>query len=117
MSPTRAQDYQQSNVEPIRSTIPVSQTKSEIIRLQGTTVAGVYIPAVFTGLSITFESSYDGINFFPIYDGGSVLSVVVDILKYIPLSPQLFYGVRFLKIVSSIPEPTEPELIIIPYPI
>ena len=114
---TNVNQFQQSIIEPIQATIAISTTDSDAINLQGTTIAGIYIPSVFTGTAISFKASYDGINYFNISDGTAIVSATVTGGQYIALSPIVFYGVRELKIVSNAAEAAERILTVIPYSI
>lgn len=99
-------------------TIENGETVSDAIDLHGTTIAGLTLPAAFTGTTLTFQASYNGVDFVPIHDGISAdfsITIVPD--RYIPIDPSLFYGIRWLKIVSGSIEVSDRIIVINPYPI
>lgn len=113
----QVKQYVQSIIEPLEATIAISTTESDAINLQGTTIAGMYIPAAFTGTSISFKASYDGVNFVDISDGSTIVAATIAPSQYVALSPIIFYGVRLLKIVSNASEAAERVITVIPYSI
>jgi len=50
-------------------TIAAAATISSAIDLKIDTLCGIYIPAGFTGTTITFSASYDATNYSPVKDG------------------------------------------------
>lgn len=86
----------------VDTVIANGQTISGAIDLSGTTLAGIHLPAAFTGTSLsflaarTFDGTYQGV-----YRQGADLSVTVAAGKYVPLNPSDFAGLQFIKIVSG----------------
>lgn len=66
----------------------------------------LYIPAAFTGTSVSFKISYDGTNWFPLYDAvGNVLyTVSVTQDRVYKLSPVDWIGVRWVQVISNAAE-------------
>lgn len=74
------------------------------------TLAGVYLPSDFVGTSFGINASFNGVDFFPIYDSNAEtpgpLSIACDADSYIPIDPIYTYGVRHYQFVSSAAETT-----------
>jgi hypothetical protein len=87
--------------EPV--TIESSETKSAEVDLRGTTLCGLYMPAAFTGTTLTFEAATSsGGTFVPVYDElGNQVSITVSSSRFISLDPAEFAGIQFLKAVSG----------------
>jgi hypothetical protein len=85
------------------ATILSGQQDSSTIIGGGGTLCGVFIPAGFTGSSISFLASQDGSNFFPVHNttSGALLSYSVTAGTYCAIDPKDFYGINFLQIVSA----------------
>lgn len=85
------------------ATIASSGTVSTVINTGGMTVVGVMLPATFTGTTLTFKASTDGINFFTVKSttSGTSLSYTVAQGTYAALDPKDFYGIQYLEIVSG----------------
>lgn len=82
--------------------IAAGQAASDPVDLGGTTLCGLYLPAAFTGTSLTFQASPSaGGTYQTIQKSGADLSIAVAPGKYAALSPGDFAGVQFLKIVSN----------------
>lgn len=113
---SKASDYN-TIIDTIQATILNGQTESSIVDLKGTTSAVLYIPASFTGTSISFQTSFDnGDTFFVLQDGnGNPVSPSVSPSISVPLSPQQFYGIRLLKIVSGSAEVGDKIITVVPY--
>lgn len=93
------------------ATIAISTTKSAAVDLRGTTLCGFYMPAAFTGITITFEASADNSTFVPVEDGGGAsISKTVSASKYISLNPADFAGIQYLKLVSGSTETAERDI-------
>jgi hypothetical protein len=84
-------------------TIASGQTTSPAIACGGLVLCGLFIPAGFTGTSISFLASQDGTNFFPVKSttSGTALSYTVAASTYAAIDPKDFQGINFLKIVSG----------------
>jgi hypothetical protein len=78
-------------------------TQSSAVDLTNFVLCGMFIPSAFTGTTITFQcSDAAGGTYVNIADGaGNVLTKTVAVSQYIYLDPNIFAGVRFLKITSG----------------
>lgn len=84
-------------------TVANGATNSSQIDLKDKTLLGLFMPAAFTGTTITFLTSQVlGGTDVTVTDGaGTDYSVTVAASKYVPVDPQKFLGVRFLKVKSG----------------
>ena len=102
------------NIRNFTTTILNTATDSDDTDLGQATLVGVYIPASFTGTSISFKAAttQDG-TYAPIKDGaGALVSKTVAAGDYITLDPVTFAGVQFLKVVSGSAEGADRSLIL-----
>lgn len=78
-------------------------TVSDVLDMVGHTLCGIFIPAAFTGVALTFQASPTATGtFVSVRDGaGAALTVTVAAGQYIPIDPKNFHGLRYLKIVSG----------------
>lgn len=85
------------------ATIANGGTTSDLIDLRYKTVCGLKFPSSLTSTSMTFTVSDTATGTFAtMADGaGSDISKTIAAGKYIPLSPNDFAGVRFLKLVAG----------------
>lgn len=115
---SKASDFHQQCIDVVSATILNGQSDSDTVSLNGTSIAGLYVPSAFTGTELTFQASFDGTNFFVVQDGlGTAIAVTVSPSIYVPLSPQSFYGIRNLRIISGSPEASDRVLSVVPYSI
>lgn len=79
---------------------------SAAIDLRGKTLCGIFVPASFVGTSLTFSTSLTKSGtYVSMRDGaGSAYSKTIAASQFLPLNPQDFAGVRFLKVISSATE-------------
>ena len=83
-------------------TITSGQTVSDAIDTQGLDMVQIEMPAAFTGITMTFQSSLDNSTFNACYNtSGTALSCTVAASRNILISPQDFAGVRYIKLVSG----------------
>ena len=82
-------------------TIASSGTTSTGLTLQGTIPLAIQTPAALTGTSFTFQASVDGASWFDLYNAGTQYSVTVAASRYIALNPDVFEGIRYIRIVSG----------------
>lgn len=83
-------------------TIPISTTTSGVITTNGMSLVGIYMPATFTGTSITFTACATlGGTYSPMNNKSGPVSYTVAANEYIAIDPTDFYGVEFFKIVSG----------------
>lgn len=94
-------------------TIASSGSTSTALTLQGTTPLAIQMPAAFTGTAITFECSVDGSTFYDLYNEATEYSVAVLASRYVALNPNVFEGVRFIRLVSGSSEAAIREIFVI----
>ena len=78
-----------------------SGTTSTAFTLQGTIPLAIVTPAGLASTSITFQCSLDGASFYDLYNGSSAYSLTVAASRYISLNPDVFEGVRYIRIVTG----------------
>ena len=78
-----------------------SGTTSTAFTLQGTIPLAIVTPAGLASTSITFQCSLDGSSFYDLYNGSSAYSLTVAASRYISLNPDVFEGVRYVRIVTG----------------
>jgi hypothetical protein len=78
-----------------------SGTTSTAFPLQGTIPLAIVTPAGLASTSITFQCSLDGSSFYDLYNGSSAYSLTVAASRYISLNPDVFEGVRYVRIVTG----------------
>lgn len=83
------------------ATIPNTFQLSGAIDLGQKRAVGLILPAVFTGTSVTFHASADGVTFYDLYQDGALLTVAVGTSRRVALDPLAFFGVQHLKIKSA----------------
>ena len=85
------------------ATIANGAQESSTIACGGFVLCGLLIPAAFTGTTITFEASVDGINFFPLFSAttGAAVSYTVAQGNFYAIDPTDFYGIPYLQIKSG----------------
>lgn len=84
-------------------TIASGQQDSAAVNLVGGTLCGVYLPAAFTGASLTFKAStaVGGTYKEVLNEDGTPYTVTVSADGYSPVDPSVFAGVLFLKVRSA----------------
>jgi hypothetical protein len=87
----------------LTATIANGAQLSGAIDLKKCTAAGIFMPAAFTGVALTFFTAptLSGTYVEIVKLDGTALSQTAAASKYIPLDPAYFAGVRFLKIRSG----------------
>lgn len=92
-----------SNYVDVLFDISVDDDQTEVINLGGRVLTGIYMPAAWTAAALTFLASYDGTNFFPIYDDtGTEVSVTAAASTFITINPSTWFGtLHYLKIRSG----------------
>lgn len=83
--------------------IPISTTTSVAIPTRGFALVGVQLPAAFTGTTLTFQVSFDGTTYQPVYvtTTGTALSYTVAQGHYVAVDPTPFQGATYIKLVSG----------------
>lgn len=99
-------------------TIASSGTTSGAADLGGTTLVGLRMPDTLTGTSVTFKcgDSLAG-TYQTLQRNGADYSVPVAASKYISLDPNIFAGVRFIKVVSGSSEGDARSVILVSRPV
>ena len=87
-------------------TIASGDTASGAVDLLAESLFNVFIPSSFTGTALTFQvaTAVDGTFVTLTNEDGTDYSVTVAASKCVVVDPQIFAGVRFLKIVSDAAE-------------
>ncbi len=95
--------YSQQMNPALQVTLLSGGTKTPAINLNGFTLCGIFLPATFTGTTLTFEASIDGVTFVAVKSttSGSALSYTVAQNTFAAIDPKDFQGIRYLKIVSG----------------
>lgn len=88
----------------ITTTIAASGTTSAAVQLGGFVPVGIYLPATFTGTTLTFTACDTVGGTYLVLKSttsGTSLSYTVAQGTYVALDPKDFQGVNFLKLVSG----------------
>ena len=103
LQPKNAMNGYQGNFIVSSAAIASGQTASAVVQLKGYSLVGVQLPAAFTGTTLTFQVSSDGVTFVALKSttSGTALSYTVAQGTYAAIDPVAFYGVNYLKIVSG----------------
>jgi hypothetical protein len=89
-------------MEPIPATIAASGSVSDDVNLGGRVLVGIEMPTAWTAASITFQASFDGTNFFDVYDGaGSEVSGTAGASQFITMNPATLYGIKVIRVRSG----------------
>lgn len=101
-----ASEYTSSLADNLTTSIASGATESAAINFQGCTLCGIFLPAAFTGTSLSFSAAAsEGGSFLPLQQSdGTLLTVPVTANRYLALDASLFMGVRFLRIISNASE-------------
>ena len=79
-----------------------SGTTSTGLKLGGTIPLAIVTPAGLASTSLTFQCSLDdGSNYYDLYNGASAYSLTVAASRYIALNPDVFEGVRTIRIIAG----------------
>lgn len=95
-------------------TIANSTTVSAAVDLAGTTLHGLILPAALTGVAMTFQMSDTLAGTYVAVQNlsGASHSVTVAASKFVPVDPNIFAGIRFLKLVSGSAEAADRTIIL-----
>lgn len=86
----------------VTATITSGQSLSASAEVNGEHVIGIIVPASWTAAGLSFQGSFDGTNFFELYDmSGVALSVPVVVSSYTVIQPTAMHGVNFVKVRSG----------------
>lgn len=90
------------------ATIALNQTVSNTIDCRKDQLLAIYIPATFTGTSISFQSSVDGVNYVTMKAIGSSSAYSEPLINPNPsggqcvsLDPRQMASAQYVRIVSS----------------
>lgn len=85
------------------TSIASSGTTTPAISTIGLSLVGIQLPASFTGTTITFLGSFDGVTYQIVKSttSGTSLSYTVAQATYVAIDPTPFYGLAFIKLVSG----------------
>lgn len=84
-------------------TVADGATESGAVDLKGFTPVGVSIPTGLEGTTLGFKVASDAIGgtYRTLMSGGSAVSLTVAADRYVALDPNVFAGVRFLKLIIA----------------
>lgn len=100
----------------LSAVIGAGGTKSAAVDLTGSDLVAFLTPSTFTGVAITYESSVDGTNFYPVFDGaGSAVSTTVTVDDFV-IAPAAVSACRWIKLVSGATEAAEREIVLVTKP-
>ena len=102
------------------ATIAISQTVSNTIDCRRDQLLAIHMPAAFTGTSITFQASVDGVTFNTVREvGGSATYTLTNVAasQFIPLNVQVFAAAQYVRIVSGSSEAAARSIICVLRPI
>jgi hypothetical protein len=96
------------------ATIAASGTISSAVGLGKRRLLGIQTPPSLTGTSLSFQMSSDNVTFVPMYTtAGSAVSITVGTSRFVPVDPNLFLGVEFLKVVSGSTEGSARDIVLL----
>lgn len=94
-------------------TIANGGTISTALDLAGRRLKGVVMPAAFTGASIKFQGSVDGVAFDAIYNEATEYSVNVGTNRRISLNSAVFEPWPIVKVVSAGAEAADRVIVLV----
>lgn len=98
----------------LTATIPNGGTTSDSQTMPTTQYClGIQTPAAYTGTSISFQSSPDGVTFTPLYKEATQYSVVIGPSRSVSLDPTVMQSAKYLKIVSNATEAAARSVVLI----
>jgi hypothetical protein len=85
------------------ATIANAATTSEAVDLAGCVLCGVFLPAEFDNTTLAFTAAPTlGGTYVAVRNlSGADLSITVAASRYVPLDPDMFAGLRFVKLVTG----------------
>ena len=88
------------------ATILTGQLKSEVVDLLGTVLVALLTEsAMLNNASLTFETSVDGVTFFPAFNDASIpLAISMQPNRHVALDITDFASLRFIKLVVDLTE-------------
>ena len=91
----------------VKVTIPAGETASAAVPLNDNVLVALIIPDIFTGSTVTFKVSVDGVRLFDMKDlddGSVAYSIKVAEGVYIPTIYYVWAGVNWIQVVSNATE-------------
>lgn len=84
-------------------TIANGASLSDALNIASRNFFGVIMPAAWTSAAMTFQGSFDGTNYFDLYDEtGTEVSFTVAASRYVIISsPAKFLGLKKIKVRSG----------------
>ena len=84
-------------------TISGGTSLSPAMAMNNSFVSGIIIPATWSAADLTFQVSFDGTNFYDLYDGTDGTEVVIKGIagKALRVAPVDFMGYTYLKVRSG----------------
>ena len=73
---------------------------SDAVRLSGSALTEIVMPAAWTPAGITFQTSHDGVTYQDMWRSGEV-AVVVAAAQNVRLDPGDFIGINYIKLRSG----------------
>lgn len=93
-------------------TIPVNDTTSNAIDLQGTFLVGLIFPSTFDGTQLRFKVSNDGTTYQDYYNtSGTLITLTCGASRTVGIVPSDFAGFRYLQLVSVTTQTTTSTVI------
>ena len=84
-----------------------SATSSAIEVQNGSGAVAIRFPAAaMAGTAVAVHGSFDGTNFFPIYNDGVALSIAIIASTMHVIRPGSIFGIPFIRLVSTAVETT-----------
>lgn len=84
------------------ATIANGESLSAAVDLDGSTIVGIIMPAVWTAANLTLQMSADDTTFNNVYDElGAEKTITAAASRYIPLNPSDFLGADSFKLRSG----------------
>jgi len=103
--------FPQMRLEVEIATIANGQTTSGAVDSRGRTLVALLMPAAFTGATVSYSVSFDGITYREFYDANNTKVVhTVAANRHIGIPPVDFSGCRFIKAISASAEGAERQL-------
>jgi hypothetical protein len=96
------------------ATIANGATSSDAVYLGDKLPVALQMPAAFTGASVSFTGSYDGVTYQAVTTGSAATpySEGVAASKFVTLDPSMFPGFRWMKIVSASAEGADRTILV-----
>lgn len=88
--------------EIVTATIANGASLSDALDLGNARLYSIQMPAAWTAAALTFQASAEGVTYADVHDtNGTELSYTVAASRFVRLTPDPWFGTRFLKIRSG----------------